>query len=135
MSAEKIIRTLLTNSATITPLVSTRIFPGELPQGTTLPAIGLSHITTVEAPTIDAQAAYTLVQTRVECVALAKTYAEVKTVIAAIRAACNFQHGTVAGFSVVSVRRETIGPDMRDSEASIYGQTIDFMVTWQEANP
>jgi len=135
MSAEKIIRTLLTSAAPVTALVSTRIFPGELPQGTTLPAIGLSHITTVEAPTIDAQAAYTLVQTRVECVALAKTYAEVKTLISAIRAACNFQRGTVAGFTVISVRRDMVGADMRDTDMTVFGQTIDFMVTWQEANP
>lgn len=135
MSAEKIIRTLLVANTAVTTLVSDRIYPGELPQGTALPAIGLTHITTVEAPTIDASAPYMLVQTRIECVALAKDYATVKTLITAMRAACNYAHGTVAGFEVASVQRSMVGADMRDSALSVFGQSIDFMVTWREPNP
>lgn len=134
MSAEKIIRTLLTASASVTALVSDRIYPGEIPQGVALPAIGLSHISTVEVPTIDAAAATVLVQSRIECVALAKDYSTVKAIISSIRSACNYAHGAVGGFSVVSVRRDLVGADTRDSDLSIFAQTIDFMVTWQEPN-
>jgi hypothetical protein len=134
MSAEKIIRTLLTASSTVTALVSDRVYPGEIPQGVALPAIGLTHISTVEVSTIDASAANMLVQSRIECTALAKDYATVKSIISAIRSACNYAHGTVAGFSVVSVRRDLVGYDTRDSDTGILAQTIDFQVYWQEPN-
>lgn len=134
MSAEKIIRTLLTASASVTALVSDRIYPGEIPQGVALPAVGLSHISTTEVPTIDAAAANVLVQSRIECVALAKDYATVKSIISSIRSACNYAHGTIGGFAVVSVRRDLVGADARDSDLTIFAQTIDFIVTWHEPN-
>ena len=134
MSAEKIIRTLLAASSPVVSVVSDRIYPGELPQGTALPAIGVTHITTTELSTLDASAAFMLVATRIECVILAKDYATVKSLISAVRTACNYAHGSIAGFMVSSVRREMVGVDMRDSSLGIYGQTIDFMVTWAEPN-
>lgn len=135
MSAEKAIRTLLLAAAPVTALVVDRIFPGELPQNTVLPAIGVTHISTVEHPTIDASAAYKLVQTRIECTALAKDYASVKALINAIRGACNYAHGAIGGVTVNSIRRDMVGPDMRDSDLTVFGQTVDFIVTWQESNP
>lgn len=131
----KIIRALLVASGAITALVSTRIFPGELPQETAMPALGISHISTVEKTTIDASAAWKLVQTRIEVVALAKDYVTVETLMPLIKAACNYQHGTLSGYVVVSIMRELEGPDMRDSDLTVFSRTIDFLVTWQEPNP
>ena len=135
MSSEKIINTLLMAAAPVTAIVSTRISAGELAQGSVLPALGISHISTVEVSTIDASAPFKLVQTRIEVTVLAKDYPTVKDLIKKVRAACNYQRGVIGGFTVISIVRDTVGPDMRDSDLTVFSQTIDFKVTWQEPNP
>lgn len=132
MRAEQVIYALLSEAAGVTALVGTRIYPGVLPQGTALPALALEFISGVELPTVDATAGFNLLQARVQVTAIAKTYAEVKTVLEAVRAACNFQRGTIAGVHVVSVRRDTIGPDLRDDDVQLFTQSIDFGITYQE---
>jgi hypothetical protein len=46
----------------------------------------------------------------------------------------NYERGTIDGYSVVSITRETLGPDMRDSDLTLFTQTVDFMVVWFEPN-
>ena len=135
MSAENIIHALLVANSAITAVVSDRIYPGELPQNTAMPALGVSHISTTERPTISAVSAFTLVQTRIEVTVLSKDYVTLKDLIKKVRAACNYQRGVIATYTVISVMQELIGPDMRDSDLTLFSQTIDFMVTWQQANP
>ena len=135
MSAVAIIKTLLNAAAPVTSVVAARIYPGELPQGAVLPALGISDLGGAELPTIDASAAYTLVEDQVQVTVLAKDYVTQKTLKDKVRAACNFKRGSIGGFQVVSVRRASWGADMRDSELTIFAQTIDFKVTWQEPNP
>jgi hypothetical protein len=135
MSALAIINATLLAASPVTTLVAARIYPGELPQGTVLPAIGISDMGGVELPTIDASAAYTLVEDNVQVTVLAKDYVTQKSLKDKVRAACNFKRGSIGGFQVVSVRRTSWGADMRDSDLTIFGQTIDFKVTWQEPNP
>ena len=135
MSAENIIHALLVAAAPVTALVGTNIWPGELPQGTPMPALGISHISSTEHPTISAPSAYTLVQTRIEITVLSRDYVTLKSLVGKVRAACNYQRGVIATYTVISVMQELIGPDMRDSDLTLFSQTIDFMVTWQQANP
>ena len=140
MSAEKVIHTLLAGAAAVTAVVGAgNIWPGELPQGTVLPALGISHLVTpAELTTMDAQAAYRLVQTRIEVTLLARNdangYVVLKDLLDKVRKACNYAHGTIGGISVGSVLVDTIGPDQRDSDLGVLSQTIDFLVTWQQAN-
>lgn len=135
MSAEQIITSVLKANTALAALVSNRIYPGELPQGCVLPAVGVSHISTVPVPRIDASAPYTLVQSRIEATVIAKDYVGLKTCVKAVRAAANYQRGVIETFTVVSIVRESLGPDMRDSDLGLYSQTVDFMVTWYEPNP
>ena len=135
MSAVSIIHALLAAASPLTALVSDRIYPSELPQGAALPAIGISDQGGVELPTLDASAAYTLVEENVQVTVLAKDYVTQKSLKDKVRAACNFKRGTIAGSSVMSVRRSGWGPDMRDSDLTVFAQTIEFKVTWQEPNP
>lgn len=135
MSAEQIMHTVLTAATAVTAVVGARIYPGELPQGTAMPALGISHISTVQVPRIDASAPQTLVQSRIEVTVLSKDYVALKDLVNKVRAAGNYQRGTIDGFSVVSMTRETIGPDMRDSDLTLFTQTVDFVVVWFEPNP
>ena len=66
---------------------------------------------------------------------LAKDYVTQKSLKDKVRAACNFKRGSIGGFQVVSVRRTSWGADMRDSDLTVFGQEINFTVTWQEPNP
>lgn len=132
MRAEKVVKTLLGNAAGVSALVGARIYPGPIPQGTTLPAISYEHISTVPLRTLDAAAGYSLVQSRIECTAVAKTYGEQKALVEEIRKALDYQRGTVASIEVVSILRGAAGPDIRDDDVQLYTQAVDFLVTFRE---
>ena len=132
MYAEKAITALLKGSAGVTALVSTRIHPVELPAGTALPAVVVKHISTTPRATLDAAADYGLVASRIEVSALADTYPGLKALMAQIKAACNYQRGVLGGAVVASVVADVIGPDLSNTAAGLFEQSIDFIVTLQE---
>ncbi|MDD2742327.1 MAG: DUF3168 domain-containing protein [Rhodocyclaceae bacterium] len=135
MSAEKAIFTLLKASTAVTAIVGTRIMAGIIPQGTPLPAVAYNHISTVERnPTLAMNEAVTVATSRIEVAAQTKDYPTQKALLAAIRAACRNKQGVFNGITVDSVLVDTIGPDLRDDEAGIYMQTIDFKVTFKQPN-
>jgi hypothetical protein len=135
MSAVKVIRALLVASAPVTALVPVaQIVAGVVPQGVTLPAVAITDVSSVPVSAIDAQAEFSLVTSRVQVTLMAKDYPTVKTLMEVARKACNFARGTIAGVSVVSVVRDTVGPDFSDDAASIHFQSIDFKVTYHEQN-
>jgi hypothetical protein len=132
MRAEKVVKTLLSGATAVTALVGTRIYPGPIPQGTTLPAISYEHISTVALRTLDAAAGYNLVQSRIEVSAVAKTYSDQKSLVEEIRKALDYQRGTIAGIAVTSIIRGSAGPDLRDDDVQLYTQAVDFLVTLRE---
>lgn len=134
MSAEKVINALLHADAALVALVGTNIFPGVIPQGTVLPAVGYNHISTVERTTAAMNETTTLCTSRIEVAVQAKTYPSQKDVLKAVRKACKNKSGIIAGVTVHSVRVDTRGPDMRDDDLKIYMQTQDFMVAYTEVN-
>ena len=135
MRAEKVIYALLAAHAPLLALLgdgsATSIYPGEAPQDAVLPVLVVEHIDGVDVPTIDA-AHYALVQARIEVTVLAADYVTQKTVLEAVRVACQYQRGTVAGVPVNSVVRASVGPDLRDDDIGIYRQSMDFYVTYHE---
>lgn len=133
MRAEKVITALLNAASGVTALVSDRIYPPPLPQGVALPAVSVEHISTVDLPTIDANAGYNLVQTRIEVTAIAKDYPTQKALLEQVRTAITFQRGTIAGVQVVSILRGSVGPDIRDDDMQLFTQSIDFLVTLRES--
>jgi hypothetical protein len=135
MSAVQVIRSLLTGSATVVAICpAIRIIIGTVPQSTPMPSLSISHISTVAISRIDAQAEYGLVTSRIQVTAMAGNYSAAKALIDASRKACNFGRGELAGVSVVSVVRDTVGPDLSNDEATIHFQTIDFKVAYFEQN-
>lgn len=128
MRAEKVIRALLLANATVSAAVGTRVYPVTLPEGTTLPAIVLDHVSTVEQPTIDANAPLALVESRISVTVISDTYTTLKTLTDACRVACNFQRGSIAGVNVVSVRRALVGPEYKDDQLRSFAQPQDFLV-------
>lgn len=130
----KIIRALLVAAPAVTAKVpSERIVAGIVKEGAPLPALGITEIGDVPVGSFDAQAEYSVVTQRVQVTAMCKTYPEVKALIKLVRRACNFQSGQIAGESVISIVRDTIGPDLDDAAGNCF-QSVDFKVTYHEQN-
>ncbi len=132
MRAEKVVYDLLTGSEAVTALVGLKIYPGLIPQNTTIPAVSYELISSVDIPPINAQAGGVILRSRVQVSVLARTYAEVKTIQEAIRRALLFKSGLIAGVQVNAITRELIGSDERDDESGLYMQGVDFLLIHEE---
>ena len=127
------VRSLLVADTGVTALVPVaRIAAGMLPQGTDLPAISLMSVSSVDR-NVPAPGAKRRVTERVQVTVLARTYPEVKAIIAAARQAAADQMPTIDGLFDVTVHTDSAGPDFLDEETGIRMQTQDFRVSFNEA--
>ena len=127
------VRSLLVADTGVTSLVPVaRIAAGMLPQGTDLPAISLMSVSSVDR-NVQAPGAKRRVTERVQVTVLARTYPEVKAIIAAVRQAAADQMPTIDGLFDVTVHTDSAGPDFLDEETGIHMQTQDFRVSFNEA--
>ncbi|QOY96331.1 DUF3168 domain-containing protein [Massilia sp. UMI-21] len=132
MSAVKAVIALLKADDRVAALFGDRVSAGDVPQGAALPAIGVREISSVPVGAIDAQAANSLVTSRVQVTAHVKTYPELAGALRAARQACNFERGLIADVDVASVVRDIIGPDLQYESG--HAKSIDFTVTHHEPN-
>lgn len=133
MSAVKVIRALLVASPEVTAIAGDRVYAGDVPQDAVLPAVSVTEVSNVRIGAIDAQAEFSLVTSRIQATVMSKDYPSTKPLLDAVRRACDFQRGVIAGVDVASIERDTIGPDLTD-EAGNHFKSIDFKVTYHEQN-
>lgn len=134
MSAERVIFALLSGYAPLTAVVPIdRIVPGEIPVKVALPAIGYTHISSVDDPCVSAMPT-TMVTSRIQIDVVAKTYAQTKSILMLINQACDRRGGPIAGVRVQHVRRDTTGPDMSSPDATIFSQSVDYKLTFSDAH-
>ena len=127
------VRSLLVADTGVTALVPiARVAAGMLPQGTDLPAISLMSVSSIDR-NVQAPGAKRRVTERVQVTVLARTYPEVKAIIAAVRQAAADQMPTIDGLFDVTVHTDSAGPDFLDEETGIHMQTQDFRVSFNEA--
>lgn len=132
MSDVKVIKHLLHTNATLTAQVpTTRIMAGELPQGATLPAISIKHISTLRRHAV-AGTATEFCTSRVQITVHASDYPEQKSIARLVRGALPRTRGTVAGVNVDSVMHELDGPDMSDDDAGIFECSVDYIIRYAE---
>ena len=131
MGSRKAAYALLSGDATVTGLVSTRIYPTVLPQDKTLPALVYQRISGVEPGQIDGQGR-ALVQARIQITALADSFGSCAEILDAAREALLYQYGTHGGVEVVSIIRDIDGADDFDPELQAYSQSMDVVVTYIE---
>lgn len=136
MSSVAIMRALMTADAGLTAVVpAERIFAGGVPQGETLPAIGIKEISNNELPTVARASLSVTTNCRVQVTVHAKSLADQKRVLRLARLGPGVHRGTVLGYRVQNVIPAGVGPDLNDLEDdSIYQQSRDFMVTFAEAS-
>ena len=127
------VRSLLVADTRVTALVPVaRIAAGMLPQGTDLPAISLMSVSSVDR-NVPAPGSKRRVTERVQVTVLARTYPEIKAMLAAIRKAAADQMPTIDGLFDVTVHTDSAGPDFLDEETGIHMQTQDLRVSFNEA--
>jgi hypothetical protein len=125
-------RYLLANNAGVLAVVpADRIMAGILPQGIALPALAVTHVSTlrknfVEETTVD------WCTSRVQVTGMASTYPALKALMALVRAALPRSRGTVDGVAVDAIVSDIEGPDFRDDAEGIYMQSHDFVLTFNE---
>lgn len=130
MSDVNAVRFLLANNGSLTAVVqAARIYAGVLPQGIALPAISVTHVSTIR-PQLVAQS-YRLCMARVQITVFAATYESQKAVTALCRAALPRSRGLVNGVAIESIIPDIEGPDFTD-ESGLYIGSIDYRVTYTE---
>lgn len=127
MSGTAVIKSLLSaNVALIAQVPAARIFVGDVPLNTTLPAISVKLIDGVQRNTV-AMTETKSVLDRVQVSLLTKTAAQ-GPIWPLIRAALPVSRGTVSTFDVDSIIPDREGQNLFDQVAIIYQQSNDFMV-------
>lgn len=127
------VRAALIASADLTTLVpATRIQAGDMPQGTTLPALSLTSLSKVDRNVLSPGADRHVTE-RIQVMVHARNYPSQKAIEGAVRAAAADRIGlAVPGLANVTIHTESGGPDMMNEEASIYLGMQDFIVTYSE---
>lgn len=134
MSAEAVVYALLSGAAPVTAIVDTKIYPAVAPEGTALPFLVYEEVSRIDRHAVSL-ADPAMVTTRMQITAVADHYAQLKTLLAAVHAACSNRRGLVAGIPDVCTRPAGRGPDLFDGERSVFSQSIDFMVTFNQDVP
>jgi hypothetical protein len=131
MSATKAIYDMLKNSAGLTAVVPVaKIFAGLIPVNTAMPAIAYNQISAVRPK--DIAMVTRIVTARVQVTVMTKNYPQQKAIIDLVRAACDAKQGSFNGVVIDSCVVDIEGPDLRDDDAGLFMQTIDFIVKFSD---
>jgi hypothetical protein len=122
---------LIADAGLIASVPVARIVAGVMSQGTALPAISLTSVSTNDL-NIPNPATTRMVTERVQVTVLARTYPEQKEILSAVKIAAADTRPTVSGISNVTIHTEGTGPDFMNDEASIYLGSLDFRVIYNE---
>jgi hypothetical protein len=141
MSGTAVVRYILANTGAITTLVpAARIIAGDAPIATLRPLILVTQVSgnkfyrTVRAnerPVLRSERVQVSVLVNGPLATVAGLgYPQVKALLKLVRDACSGQRGTINTFNVAAITDEGDGPDLFDSDLSLYSQSVDFFVNW-----
>ena len=121
----------LSNAALLAIVPAANIRAGILPQGTVLPAIGLTTISSIERSIPNAPRVRRVLE-RIQATILAKDYDQLRAVRRALKTAAADKRPIVDGIDQVVVLLDGAGPEFMDDGASFYLTTQDFRVSFNE---
>jgi hypothetical protein len=135
MSSSAIARSILIADATLIALApAARILAGVVPQGTALPCIGITEVSSTDHLTVEGhRSGKVKVTALVQITVMGTTYPECKEAMLKARRALRDFRGTAGAFLGVTCRLENQGPDFQ-TEAGFCAQTQDVRITYDE-NP
>lgn len=121
---------LLTGDAPLLALVpASRIMAGVLPQGSALPAIAITPVSSVDMQTHD-EPGERFVTDRVQVTVMAATFPSLQAVLRAVKRAGDAKRPSVPGIDGAVCRTDGQGPWFMDEAASIHMMTQDFRVSY-----
>jgi len=131
LSVEDGIFSLLTGDAAIGGLVGTRVYPTELPEGVTWPAILYMRPDTTREATMDT-AGLPVAMVGIHC--FDESPADVITLAEAVKDALVGYHGTAGGTKVVGcvLKDEKNGWDFEKSSTGLYWRELTFAFFYRE---
>jgi|1_EtaG_2_1085319.scaffolds.fasta_scaffold00431_24 hypothetical protein len=122
---ETAIYDILTNTASVTDIVSTRIYPSRIPQGETLPAVTFQRIG--NEPEDDKDGPSTLDVITLDIDMFGKSLADLKTLSGAIRTALDRFSGTRVGIIINSIQFVT-DRDLYENSKEIYHINQEYSI-------
>lgn len=131
---EAVLFSILSNNATVSSLISSRIHPNIIKQSVALPAICYQGISGPREYALDG--ALGLVAARIQVNCFAETYAEVKELSEAVRVCLSGYSGTVNGrqIDLIFIDNEmdipSISPELQGKTR--YGKLLDCLVSYHE---
>jgi hypothetical protein len=132
MNPELIVASML-NVAGVTALVGNRRAMGQLPQNTAFPALVYTIVDATPTPHLNFSTERQMARARIQINPIAKSIAEVKSILDAVRAAMDFKLQQVyATKTVISSRMELLGPIEKDDDLGVWTQSVDYMLMWYE---
>ena len=129
MSVEKVIYSKLSGDSDVSGLVSTRIYPVNLPQKPTYPAIVYTRISGERTYSFDGASGLTSQRFQID--SFASTYSGAKDLSNKIRSAINGFRGTVSGIFVQGIFLEN-DSDIFDDDFNIYRVSCDYFIHYKE---
>lgn len=129
------VRTILVNDATVSALVSTRVYSDSLPQQVALPAITYTVVTATPNETLTAIANVSTARIQVDC--FDDTRGDANTLADGVRLALEMVNHTLTGSQFVNAIHMVSGPsDSSDipevgSDRRRYISMMDFRVTYR----
>ena len=125
----------LANTVAVSALVSTRIYPLDMPPSAVMPLITYQLIDAPLVTTHDESAGYGLAQARHQIDAWASTYAGAVALAKAIHLALHGYHGIVTSgadsLNIQECLRVAKRPN-KDAETGLYWISQDYMMSYQE---
>lgn len=126
------LRQQMVANAALTALVpADRIGAGVFPQGTVLPYVSLSLVSSVDR-NLPSPGVKRRVQDRVQATVAAATYEQLRDVMKAVKDAAADTAPEVDGLSQVTIHSLGAGPDFMDEAATVYLGSRDFRVWYNE---
>lgn len=123
----------LSTYAGLTALISTRVYPNELPQGTTLPAVVYITISDIKNHTLTGQSK--LENPMIQFTAYSLTRATARAVANQIKTALADYHGTLSGLVIQKIELENEMSSIEtnsDGTLKVYTNDLEFQVFYEK---
>lgn len=119
------LRSFLLADSTISSLIGSRFYPGELPQDATLPAIVYSTISGYRPQSQEGPSGIVRLRIQIDC--WAETYAGAEALAEAVRLRLNGYRGS-AGSGEIKGAFFDSERDLSDSETDRKARSVDYMI-------
>lgn len=126
-------RRLLVGNAALTDVVpAARIALGTISINTRLPAIGIRQVSGAPHNTVSMKEPQRALTSRVQVTVYAAAYKEQDGVLELVRRAMPNTSGVVGSIHVLSVIPDSVGPDLKNEDATIFMKSRDFKIKYIE---